>query len=157
MLILVLLHMISSFTHCLNEPKMQITQENATEHHGQSWKCCQANSKKKKKNHGKEFCADSAAHFLKISFWISLMPNEKENQISVRSTSESSWIADVFALRRADVLELDVSHVLWRQGHLLRFEDKHGKTALNREFIASLRVCWRARVPFEWRQWIHPL
>lgn len=32
----------------------------------------------------KEFCADSAAHFLKISFWISRMPNEKENQISVR-------------------------------------------------------------------------
>lgn len=33
--------------------------------------------------------------------------------------------------------DLEVSHVPWRQGHLLRFEDKHD------EFIASLRVCWR--------------
>ncbi len=71
-----------------------------------------------------EFCTVTTAGF-------PTSPNvakrlERKTKVQCVSTSETSWIADDFA-QEQDVRDLEVSRVPWRQGHLLRFEDKHGE------------------------------
>lgn len=124
------LPMFSSFTHCLNAPKMSSRDSltlgkwwggKAPKHHGKVWNCHRAAFKNPSRQ---RVLRSHDLWFPKISKRCQTFRNGKP-KFSAFSTSETSWIADDLA-QEQDAGDLDVSHVPWRQGHLLRFEDKHG-------------------------------